>query len=465
MSYEGLVNKLAKLEETLSDSVERRQMDDLIMDSTGQYFYKKLGVMKTSLSKARSLMADICFTTKKLDNMEKDAKAFSRYLLQAEQCKNFIDTLSKATERGILDKTCKEFIEEVESFEPQDEILQKSTIPWSIFSATNWYLLNKWNKSKRVFSVEMAWIRYLLDSIENDITLASLDSCPYDNFGIILTVDNDKVVSVLVDYDRTSKKLYIGGFLPQDAGEGVFESSFYLELDISKTYSYALDRCKVYGMDDVNNFEVLLSPKSCYWRISDNETRTVIAPFLKHRNERGAEFVDDADCGRVVSGLIGKPRVFNYEDIEEHISNNLGTIVGGCVLMLMLYMSAENSAKTIVKREDKPVEVKSSRSKERKAKKSQKNAVEIYDVAVREVELLRKSGIITGEKHKARGISGLDMSRTVRPHMRKAHWHHYWVGRRGTPERRLILKFIMPTLVGGDESATIDNTTLGKSRS
>ena len=47
---------------------------------------------------------------------------------------------------------------------------------------------------------------------------------------------------------------------------------------------------------------------------------------------------------------------------------------------------------------------------------------------------------------------------TVRPHMRRAHWHHYWTGPRDG-ERNLVLKWLAPTMVGVSngsiESATI----------
>ena len=36
---------------------------------------------------------------------------------------------------------------------------------------------------------------------------------------------------------------------------------------------------------------------------------------------------------------------------------------------------------------------------------------------------------------------------TVRPHMRRAHWHHYWTGPRGG-DRQLVLKWIPPIAVG-----------------
>ena len=51
---------------------------------------------------------------------------------------------------------------------------------------------------------------------------------------------------------------------------------------------------------------------------------------------------------------------------------------------------------------------------------------------------------------------GEDGGGTVRPHMRRAHWHHYWTGPRNG-ERRLVLKWIAPTMVGVGriESATV----------
>lgn len=37
---------------------------------------------------------------------------------------------------------------------------------------------------------------------------------------------------------------------------------------------------------------------------------------------------------------------------------------------------------------------------------------------------------------------------SVRPHLRRAHWHHYWVGQGRT---RLELRWIHPVLVGGEQ--------------
>lgn len=35
------------------------------------------------------------------------------------------------------------------------------------------------------------------------------------------------------------------------------------------------------------------------------------------------------------------------------------------------------------------------------------------------------------------------------PHVRRAHWHHYWTGARESAERCLVLKWIPPVFVGG----------------
>ncbi len=37
--------------------------------------------------------------------------------------------------------------------------------------------------------------------------------------------------------------------------------------------------------------------------------------------------------------------------------------------------------------------------------------------------------------------------RTMPPHERRSHWHSYWVGKKGTQERKLILKWLLPITV------------------
>lgn len=46
---------------------------------------------------------------------------------------------------------------------------------------------------------------------------------------------------------------------------------------------------------------------------------------------------------------------------------------------------------------------------------------------------------------------------SVRPHVRRAHWHHYWTGPRDA-ERRLVLRWLSPILVGLDDDAPSEAT-------
>lgn len=39
------------------------------------------------------------------------------------------------------------------------------------------------------------------------------------------------------------------------------------------------------------------------------------------------------------------------------------------------------------------------------------------------------------------------VQRGKRPHVRAAHYHHFWIGKRGTPERRLVVKWIPPIAI------------------
>lgn len=68
----------------------------------------------------------------------------------------------------------------------------------------------------------------------------------------------------------------------------------------------------------------------------------------------------------------------------------------------------------------------------------------VWDVGIRVGAALRSA---YGESH-----DGAETGRTVRPHMRRAHWHHYRVG----PKReRLELRWIAPVAVGAGEAPAV----------
>lgn len=62
--------------------------------------------------------------------------------------------------------------------------------------------------------------------------------------------------------------------------------------------------------------------------------------------------------------------------------------------------------------------------------------------------------------NRSRSVRGDETGLKIRPHMRRAHWHHYWIGPMGG-ERRLVLRWVAPTMVGV-KNETIKQATLHK---
>lgn len=72
-----------------------------------------------------------------------------------------------------------------------------------------------------------------------------------------------------------------------------------------------------------------------------------------------------------------------------------------------------------------------------------------YEVGFRIGAQLRKGG---GTRYDSSLPSG-GTGRTVVPHLRKAHWHHYWIGPKSDPtQRELVVRWVNPVLVGGKDA-------------
>lgn len=67
-------------------------------------------------------------------------------------------------------------------------------------------------------------------------------------------------------------------------------------------------------------------------------------------------------------------------------------------------------------------------------------AIEVYKIGARVGAELRRAKAESGE---STGHTGAK----VPTHFRRGHWHHYWVGKLNSPERRLILKWLSPMLI------------------
>lgn len=52
------------------------------------------------------------------------------------------------------------------------------------------------------------------------------------------------------------------------------------------------------------------------------------------------------------------------------------------------------------------------------------------------------------------GGGGDGERRSPRAHMRAGHWHHYWTGPRESHDRRLVVRWVAPTMVGSGSATT-----------
>jgi hypothetical protein len=84
--------------------------------------------------------------------------------------------------------------------------------------------------------------------------------------------------------------------------------------------------------------------------------------------------------------------------------------------------------------------------------------VEVQDVGFRIGAVLRKTK--TSNQQSERETGGGSHT-AKRQHIRRGHWHHYWTGSRSAPEeRKLILKWTHPMLVGGASGNNNDSVTV-----
>lgn len=110
------------------------------------------------------------------------------------------------------------------------------------------------------------------------------------------------------------------------------------------------------------------------------------------------------------------------------------------IVQALLYLCAQN--KDV---EENP-EQKKIHKKPTKRVKDQFKEVQKWDVGKVVVRNLKKDYRSLPTYQRETTTSGW----TQRPHMRRAHWHHFWTGKRNG-ERKLILKWIAPTLINADK--------------
>lgn len=127
------------------------------------------------------------------------------------------------------------------------------------------------------------------------------------------------------------------------------------------------------------------------------------------------------------------------------------------ILQLVLYLCAENKDVIEKKRLDFTPKKQTNNKKKKRKLPPEKKIVE-FEVG-KIVTRSYSNEYRPSEYHEATGTGS-----AKRPHMRKAHWHHFWTGSRSKPEeRKLILRWVPPTFVNQQEEVE-SSPTINKVR-
>jgi hypothetical protein len=129
--------------------------------------------------------------------------------------------------------------------------------------------------------------------------------------------------------------------------------------------------------------------------------------------------------------------------VAEYIQNNYMPLVS-----LLLYICSANGE--IGDGQRRPA-----RPRPKKTKKGQRLfpplKVSVWDVGVRMGAALRREKDAAYREYRETETGDEKRRASPRPHVRRAHWHGYWTGPRGG-DRKFVLKWMPPILVGGDDN-------------
>ncbi|MGM9680365.1 MAG: AcrVA2 family anti-CRISPR protein [Eubacteriales bacterium] len=122
-------------------------------------------------------------------------------------------------------------------------------------------------------------------------------------------------------------------------------------------------------------------------------------------------------------------------------------------IQLILYLCAEN-AEIAENPEQKQITRRTPQIKDQFREIRSWDVGQRYGVRIRKFRSSRRGSSDKGP--------GTGTHASPSPHMRRAHWHHFWVGKRDSDERQLVLRWLPPIFVAGDDDAEDTIPTVNK---
>lgn len=275
------------------------------------------------------------------------------------------------------------------------------------------YALSKWRKNKQMYVFDYDIATELMNSFDSaeDIPVEAFDNMPYD--------------SVHISIEGTSVGFFVSKDITFDKDKKLIKSlQFYLpignqRLDLSLRRS-TIARCMTADFNAIMN------------SLDDPETLDKVALAYPA--------IDKANIKQLIEN--------DYKREYERSRKILETC-----LSLLLYLCSQNAE----------VEYEGSTEIAREPKKEKSADDELNPTVHPRTLKAKPSAVMVGyrigeairyhkQQEKSRGSAGrrTHESQAKRAaHVRRGHYHHYWVGSRRDDSRKLILKWVAPTFVNG----------------
>ena len=259
--------------------------------------------------------------------------------------------------------------------------------------------LAAWRRYSQIYSFDPTLIEELTESDCDDVVIESLRNLPYDSFYVDIH-----------DYS--------------DSCEGFFCARNVQILDNGRNVSAENTEFlnSLHIMFIMKNGNTLGFPISMTPGLTIKESRDNYSKLFREA---------------VFSQKVKHDEAESYvEEVNHQVEMHLNTAV-----QILLYLCAIN--KDVVENpEQKPIYKKSSVQKDRLS------SIQKWDVGYRIGNIIRNSKKPeTADTESSDSVPKSIKASRKRPHARRAHFHHYWIGKRDTSDRKLIVKWVAPMFI------------------
>lgn len=264
--------------------------------------------------------------------------------------------------------------------------------------------LAAWRRYSQIYTFDPTLVEELTLSECDDVEIESLRNLPYDSFYVDL---HDYSVSCEGFFCSRNVQIL-------DKGENVST--------VSTEFLNSLHIMFVMKNGNVLGFPISMTPGLTIKESREGYTKLFREAVFSQKDRLKP---DEAEA--------------YIAEVDTHVGMHLNTAV-----QILLYLCAINSD-VVENPEQKKI------YKKANVHKDKLSSIQKWDVGYRIGQIIRQN---SSTEHSS-GSRTITKHSRKRPHTRRAHFHHYWTGKRDTPERKLVVKWVAPMFINtkSDEDA------------